>query len=515
LREIWKTCLSIILAFAVLTPLLPGAVGSEASDDQTFISDIAEILLRIVPAPGIEQTGGDWAVIALARSGLQLPEGYVRDYYFKAAEQLEAVGGELSKVKYSEYSRVAIAMTAIGADPRNVGGYDVLAPLLDYDATVYQGINGPAFALIALYASGYKNVLVTDRYIDYILDYQLPDGGFALSGTVSDPDTTAMALTALSTCTSNEGERRADVMTAIDRGVERLSALQRGTGGFTSFSSTNSESVSQAMIALSSIGIHLNDERFVKNGNSLSDNLLTYYIEGQGFEHEIGGGVNLMATEQALCALAAVWRQNTELNGFYDMSDVIAADLGGHGDGLPGKHPDVAVTGIISPEDIFTGINSDDGEQVTRAGFIAALARVLGLKDSGNSPGFADVTPESRFYDEIRAAYFYGIITGRSADVFDPDGAITRQEAAVAVHRASGLCGLGSGVVFDETAIRNILSQFIDYRHIVSWASEALAFCYYFSIYEDQSIEIRPSERILVSEAAGMIYKMLLRARLV
>ena len=510
-----KICISAVLILGLLSPFSIFAAGLGQSGPEPLIGEVAEVLLNLAPAPGIGQVGGDWAVIALARSGIPLPDSYIREYHFRVIEQLTAAGGVLSSVKYSEYSRVAIAAAAIGADPADIGGYDMLAPLRDYDATVYQGINGPIFALIALYAAGCAADAVAERYIEYILSFQLEDGGFALSGTVSDPDTTAMSLAALSGYVRSGDALRLDVAAAIDRGVERLGRLQRGTGGFTSFLSTNSESVSQAIIALCGLGISLDDERFVKNGNSLIDNLLTYYIEGEGFEHELGGGVDLMATEQALCALAAVWRLSTGQTGFYDMSDVKALELEPPGSGLPGKHPDINVPDGYSAVEIFSGIGGDGEDPVSRSGFIAALIRSLGLRDRESLQRFSDVTAGHRFFDDVGAAFAYGIVTGRNADIFDPDSYMTREEAATAVYRVSKLCGLGAGVVFDETAVRNILSQFIDYRGVSQWAAEAMAFCYYYGILDDVDIEIRPSEKILMTDAVEILDITLAKARLV
>jgi hypothetical protein len=272
--------------------------------------------------------------------------------------------------------------------------------------------------------------------------------------------------------------------------------------------------VSQTIIALCSLGISIDDGRFVKNGNTLMDNLLTYYVKGGGFEHEIGNGVNQMATEQALCALAAFWRQQTGQCFIYDMSDAPAFAPGAQGYGLPGKHPDVTAPGISDAGELFDGIGANSGKSATRAEFIAALIYALGLKTAGDTPAFTDVSAGSLFMHAINAAYSYGIVGGRGGGVFDPDGLMTRQEAATAVARASRLCGLGEGFLFDETAIRNLLSPFIDYRGVAPWASEALAFCYYFGILDDSGIEIDPNGVVSIGEAAGMMYKMLEKSRL-
>jgi len=517
-----------MLVLAVL--LSVSVVGGVDAGVSEIIEDTVAYIMKTVTVPGIGQTGGDWAIFALMRSGSAIAESYVRSYYNKAAGHIDDVGGVLSTVRYSDYSRVAIAMSSIGAEPRDIGGFDLLEPLNNYDATVFQGINGPIFAIIALSGAGYGEEPIIGRYIEYMLSRQLNDGGFALSGTVSDPDTTAMALTALSFCRSHTG-----VGDAIDSALSRLSRLQMTTGGFSSYNSTNSESVSQVIIALCSLGISLEDERFVKDGHSLLDSLLTYYIKGQGFEHERGSGSSMMATEQALCALAALLRIQAGRNSLYDMSDAPKLPLEMPQDRPDGMHPDVNIPVVSASGISFSDLTGHENENavlrlaergivngfpdgvfrseltVSRAQFAAIIVRALGLKAGDMDIRFADVPDGSWFFDYTRPASAYGIIKGRSADVFDPEGFITRQEAAIMVFRAAALCGITEAL--DDTAIRNILSQFVDYRSVDSWATEEMAFCYFTGIVDDSDIEIKPTERINRGEAAEMVYRMLLNTR--
>jgi len=531
MKIVIKYCMAILLIVALISLLMAPAAMAADTDISSIIADTAAYLQETVTAPGIGQTGGEWAVIALVRSGAAIPDGYITSYYDKVSDQLDIVRGLLSTVKYSEYSRVALAISAIGGDPRDVGGYDMLAPLMDYDSTINQGINGPIFALIALAGTGNINEPVAERYISFILDGQLEDGGFTLTGSNADPDTTAMALTALSYFRS-----RPDVADAVGRATQCLSRLQSPKGGFTSFSSTNSESVSQVIIALCSLGIPVDDARFIKGGNTLLGNLMSYYLKSGCFEHESGGGASLMATEQALCALAALQRSRNGQNTLYDMSDAPKFTPGAPQNGLSGKHPDVSVPGVadilvqfddISGNDnktailalaergVVTGYSSGQFapfQTITRAEFTAIIVRALGLPTGGKEIAFSDVPAGSWFFDYVYTASGYGIIQGRSPDTFDPAGLITRQEAAVILQHAAMLCGLNE--TFDDTAIRNVLSQFTDYRTAAPWASGALAFCYYYGIFDDSGIEIMPASPALRGEVAGMVYRMLVKSKL-
>lgn len=83
------------------------------------------------------------------------------------------------------------------------------------------------------------------------------------------------------------------------------------------------KALAQTIIALCTLGIDPDlDKRFIKDGKSLIDNLLSYQLKDGSFEHTKGGGSNIMATEQALCALDAYYRFTNSLSPLYDMTDV-------------------------------------------------------------------------------------------------------------------------------------------------------------------------------------------------
>ena len=552
-RAVFSVLTALALSLAAAGAAIPAgtalaaptaAAGGGGFDELVLaeiISDVARMLQSINPSPGIALVGGDWSSFAISRSGIDAGEDYRLNYYYNVITELEACGGILSTVKYSEYSRVALALMAIGAEPVNAGGYDLLEPLFDFDMTVYQGINGPIYAINALVAAGKGDLPVVDEYAGYILGKQLEDGGFAMSGLISDPDTTAMAIASLCSYLGRRGGEAGDegmaggeaggegmagdsgyarsipdavIADAIQRAITRLSSLQRPTGGFTSYSSTNSESVSQTIIALCALSIPLSDERFVKEGNSLLDNLMTYYSPEKGFEHESGGGISVMATEQALCALVALWRMQTGRTPLFDMGDVSASAFEIRDYGLPGKHPDVAAPAAKEPSLALGEIAAQSGSLLTRSGYIAAVIDVLGLSGSETTPAFTDVPEDHPYYEAVRTAFAYGIVEGRDPETFDPDSLITVQEAAIVVYRLALLCGIGTGTAMSEDEAADILSQFDDYRAVSRWAYEGLAFCCNYGFIAGDAPELEPMKNISGYEAAEMLSKMLARARL-
>ncbi len=174
-------------------------------------------------------------MLGLARGGYGVKNGYFEGYYEKLERYVKSCEGVLHKRKYTEYARAALAVTAIGRTRAMSRGYNLLLPLGDYEKTVYQGVNGAIFALLALDAGQYevpvnadaKTQATRELYVQKILGSQLSDGGWNIAGTAADADLTAMALQALAGYTA-----QASVKTAIDKGVAALSKIQERTADF-------------------------------------------------------------------------------------------------------------------------------------------------------------------------------------------------------------------------------------------------------------------------------------------
>ena len=315
-----KRLSALLLLLAMLVSL--AACGKE----ETPIEKTARYLQAQIPEPTCAAVGGDWLVFGLARSGLKAPQKYFDTYYKNVEDYIVSVDGVLSRKKNTEYSRVILALTAIGKNPADVAGFNLLLPLGDFDETVRQGINGTIFALLALDSGSYEipeapeaeTQATRELYVGELLRRESPDGGWALTGGTPDADVTAMALQALA-----KYRGRQDVDAAIQRGLAALSALQEPNGAYLSWNEENSESVSQVIVALTELGIPLDDERFVKNGQTLPQVLERFACEDGSYRHSLNGSSDEMATEQALYALAAIHRAETGKTTLYDMTDVM------------------------------------------------------------------------------------------------------------------------------------------------------------------------------------------------
>ena len=295
---------------------------------ETQLEKTAGYLQAQIAAPGTGSVGGDWLIFGLARSGVKVPQKYFDTYYENVEAAVREKNGVLSDRKYTEYSRTVLALTAIGKNPADVAGFDLLKPLADFEQVTRQGINGTIFALLALDSGNYEipenpdaAVQATRQmYVDELLARALPDGGWTLTGGEPDVDITAMTLQALA-----KYRDQADVTAAVERGLAVLSSLQEPDGGYVSWGSSNSESVAQVIVALTELGVPLDDERFTKNGITVEDALLRFAQENGAFVHvrDGSGGDDGMATEQAFYALAAIHRAETGETTLYDMTDVM------------------------------------------------------------------------------------------------------------------------------------------------------------------------------------------------
>lgn len=274
--------------------------------------------------PDVGSVGGEWMVIGLARSGRKVPDGYYENVVKYVQEYINSKE-QLHRAKSTDNARVILALTALGYDVTNVGGHNLLAGLTDMSYIKKQGINGPIWALIAFDSHHYEipaGNVTRDALIAAILNEQLADGGWALSGSSADPDMTAMAIQAL----APYYQTNTAVKTAVDSALNRLSAMQTPTGGYQSWGTLNSESCAQVIVALTALGIDPHtDARFIKNGCSALDALTAFYTDG-GFRHTMDGELNGMATEQGYYALAAFARLKSGSISLYDMSDVAIAD---------------------------------------------------------------------------------------------------------------------------------------------------------------------------------------------
>lgn len=324
-----------------------------------------EPLMSEVFLDSVGSTAGDWAAIGIGRSG------YADDYNAYLAVTAAYISksyqenGYLDRTKATEWQRIGLAVLSAGGDPVSIGEDQEGNPVDLVEDGSYnrgkvmslgiQGTNGLIFGLLLMDSMRYDIPAdaadTREGVLEKILSSQIKDGGFNLTSIdpQSDVDMTAMALQALAPYYNSEKTYRyvqqgtkqdqvKSVRQVVDEALQFLSSSQQESGGFTSWGSENSESCSQVLIALTSLGIDPgNDQRFIKNGNTVIDGLMQYHMEEGGFIHSKEydeenpnadpDKSNTMASDQALCALTALCRYYGGMRNLYDFRPEQTAEL--------------------------------------------------------------------------------------------------------------------------------------------------------------------------------------------
>ncbi len=390
----------------------------------------------------------DWDVLGLARLDQAVPSAYYHAFEKYVKEQQ----GNFRKV--TDYERMTLAVTAIGKDPRNIAGYDFIEKIYNNERMTNQGTNGVIFALLALDSNNYevpKNARWTrEKLLKWLLEQQNKDGGFPLAeGATSDVDMTAMALQALANY-----QKTTEVKTATNKALEWLSKQQRVEGGFQSAGSVNSESISQVIIALSSLGIDLSDKRFKKEKGDLRTALLAFVNKDGGISHTKGSESNYMATQQGLLAFIAYNRLKNGENRLYDMTDVA------------GKKSTIAFSDVtkqtfgqeeiyrLVAEGVISGYPNGTfkpNENLNRGQSAILFARALQLDTVGSPIGFKDIATSSSFFKAANATKAAGIFKGKgNGTTFGATDILTREQMASVLVRAFDLKATNENVVITD-----------------------------------------------------------------
>ena len=232
-------------------------------------------------------TGAEWYVIALSQSG---PYDFSA-YRAKLQKYLDET------TVHAASSRQKFALTLLCVDAGN--------PYIDRvmeDSIGKQGVMSWIYGLHLLNNGRQSTAATVESAVDTLLSLQLPDGGWALTGTVSDVDITAMALQALAPHAARYTEE-------IARALTLLSNRQLENGSFASYGVPNPESAAQVLLALAELGIDgLTDPRFIKNGSTILDSIRAFQLPDGSFSHKSGGAFNYTATAQVFFALTGYLR---------------------------------------------------------------------------------------------------------------------------------------------------------------------------------------------------------------
>ena len=199
-----------------------------------------------------------------------------------------------------------LSLVFSGLNPKDFQDLNLIQVLYQYPDLQTEGVYSMAFALIAYDSNDYslsRNARNSrKRLITWLLESQNEDGSFGMPG--SEIRDTAAVLTALSNYLDQE-----EVSEAVRKGLVYIQETQNKNGDFLQNGIAYSENLSYVMIALNSLGISVNDSRFVQDNQNLMDCLLAYQGSDGGFSVQIGGESTVRSTGQAILAMVATQHQ--------------------------------------------------------------------------------------------------------------------------------------------------------------------------------------------------------------
>ena len=295
-----KKLLTLFMSIIILAGASVFGVSAKGAED----SGLEELFsaLTLNGALEKESTGGDWLAVCMAMSG---HTDSLSDYAALASARVK------DRLSNTEKLRTAVLCAAFRIEEDFVR------------KTVEDTELSRATELIwrLILACDLKTDSLIDPLADQLYSLELEGGGFALSGSLADPDVTAMA-----TCALHLAGR--DVTPLIDL----LSEMQCEDGHFISYGVKNAESAAQVVIALRVCGLDPEtDPRFIKNGNSVYSAMLSFKVDG-GFSHLLGTRADLHTTSQVSLAILANERRELAMYSFSSLFGVTPSNAGNSSD---------------------------------------------------------------------------------------------------------------------------------------------------------------------------------------
>lgn len=263
----------------------------------------------------------DWAIFALGRNQEEGCEKLYEDYYQGVLALLADPAAKL--IPTSDYIRLSLSLTAIGIDPRNIEGNDLLEKIDQADRENYFQMSTSslayALALMERYPDSFSGTLKEDT-IQKILDAQQADGSFEYTAGAgfSDPDSTAQAMQGLMLL----GDTYAS---EIQAAVDWLKAQMNEDGAILNWGAANPSSTAQVLIAFAQKGeVPANDQE-----KTLYDGIMTFALDNGSFldaNWQTGElEYNEYATGQCFQALVAYSRMVNGQSALFDLSDAAVA----------------------------------------------------------------------------------------------------------------------------------------------------------------------------------------------
>lgn len=254
--------------------------------------------------------------------------------------RLAAQADDYTQGNSGRAARLAIVAAAVGQDPTNFGGVDLIARTT---AGLSSFVGNPFSASLAIIALSRAGEPVPDALLEALLDSQAADGVFGFgagSGFFPDPDSTGLAMVALSTSS------RAGATAALDRAVAWAQANQLADGSWENWVPVNTTSLLSSALEL--VDADAGDAQDWLKSQQLANGALP--------DERDGSSADRFSTAEGLFGLTGT----TYLTVSFDFTDCADEDVEG-GDTRPGELPNTGASdatgmlGILSAVLIAAG----------------------------------------------------------------------------------------------------------------------------------------------------------------
>jgi uncharacterized SAM-dependent methyltransferase len=153
--------------------------------------------------------------------------------------------------------------------------------------------------------------------------------------------------------------------------------------------------------------------------------------------------------------------------------------------------------------------NFEPNRAITRGEFAAIITKALGIYRTGvGTDQFGDVQKTNIFYDAISVADDYGLITGYTNGLYEPDKKITREEAMAILTRAADIVKL-------ENNSGKTVENFTDAAQVSDWAKDYVKVNIEKGIIVGSDGQIRPKADISRAEVATAVERILTETELI
>ena len=290
-----RKAIAFALTLAMLFSIVPAAAW--ADDSQPVQNTVqlmqtnaeittAQALMMNIAQSNVDSTN-EWMIMDMAAYHALNPyspkttDAAKQAYINKAIASITDTAGETT------FSKAVIILSAIGINPEEL--YPANSEKKLSAVAKLKECKHDAGAWVAPYTmAAYRQnrSAISDKeqaLVQAVLDTQYPDGRWEEWG--DSIQTTSNMITGLAFYYDSDESVKA----AVDKAITYLSTQQKDDGSFDAYGyGADSNTAAMVVIALAAAGINPDaDDRFIKNGISVYDNLLSYaYADNSGFGYQ-------------------------------------------------------------------------------------------------------------------------------------------------------------------------------------------------------------------------------------